>query len=536
MADGVLALDAEELLHARVPGFHHADQIHGENADVQGFDDVFAEVLEARNFQRFLFERRVQLGVVQRDGEVAGDGLHQLDVVAGEKIAVDGFTQAEHRDGVLANTAGHEIVQVQLLERRPHSVRNVSRRAGRLKKERPTGELGPGRLEEAKIHGLGEAHAHGASEAHMAGAHGVFHEDGQAIDEQSLGNAVHDRAQHGVETHFIGEGAAEFNQGAPVVEPVAVEETIQARLNPFAKRLKQEGGNDDSDHAACRSAGLRVEDLGNQGDEREVHGGNGGGGRGVGQTALEDDVDVHQAVANDGVAEAQGNEHQAEHGKLHPGVLRRVQHKGDDVEEREGQTARQRSAGEPLQLLAKHAGRSFAKALVEHESGGHKEESQVAQFDFVQEQARAQPGDKAQHVEGGADVKEQQCRAGAINKRQFGKRTEPASSALRKDQREMQQQRRRQHARRDARPVHLVVKGVELAAVLERIEDEGDEAEHVEVHGARGVPSANENKHSDEQIEQAQKAAIVFYGSRLFRGGGDQRSLKFLAVADQFVT
>src|SRR5713226_5789859 len=112
VADSVLTLDADELLHARVPGFDHAAQIDGEHADVERFDDVFAEILEARDFQRFLFERRVELGVVERHGEVASDGLHEFDVVAGEEIAVDGFAKAEYRDGVLANTAGHEIIQV----------------------------------------------------------------------------------------------------------------------------------------------------------------------------------------------------------------------------------------------------------------------------------------------------------------------------------------------------------------------------------------------------------------------------------------
>ena len=56
MAYGILTLHAKELLHARVPGFDHAAEIDGQHTDVQGFDDIFAEVFEARDFQGLLLE------------------------------------------------------------------------------------------------------------------------------------------------------------------------------------------------------------------------------------------------------------------------------------------------------------------------------------------------------------------------------------------------------------------------------------------------------------------------------------------------
>ena len=66
--------------------------------------------------QRFLLERAVQLRIIERDGHVARDRLHQLHVVAREKIAVDGLPKTKYGDGVLANAAGNKIVQIQLLE------------------------------------------------------------------------------------------------------------------------------------------------------------------------------------------------------------------------------------------------------------------------------------------------------------------------------------------------------------------------------------------------------------------------------------
>src|SRR5258708_1472493 len=162
VADGVLALHAEELLHACVPGRDHPADIDGYHANVQGFDDVFTEILEARDLQGFLLQGRIELGVVQGYGDVAGDGLHQLDVVAGEEITIDGLAEAQDGDGVLANAARDEIVQIQLLEGLADGIGNVSRRTGRLKEERPPSQLGPGRLQETQIHAPAKAPAQSA--------------------------------------------------------------------------------------------------------------------------------------------------------------------------------------------------------------------------------------------------------------------------------------------------------------------------------------------------------------------------------------
>ena len=76
-----------------------------------------------------MFQRGVELGVVERDGQVSGDGEQQFHVLAGQKIAVHRLAQAQDGDGVVANAAGNEIVQVQLLERLPDRRRGFSRAA-----------------------------------------------------------------------------------------------------------------------------------------------------------------------------------------------------------------------------------------------------------------------------------------------------------------------------------------------------------------------------------------------------------------------
>src|SRR4029077_10485099 len=254
-ANGLLARHTEKLFHAGVPGFDDAVQVHRQHADVQRFDDVFAEILEAGDLQRFLLEKSVKLRVIQRHGYVTGDRFHQFDVIAGEEVPVNRLTEAQNGDGMLADAAGDKIIQIKLLERAADRLADVTRRTGRLKKERPAGELGPGRLEKAEIQGFGKPHTHGTRDAHPAGLQGIFHKNRQPVDEQRLGDAVHDRAEHGIEAHFVRQRAPEFNQRAAIVEAVAVEKAVEAPLNPFAEWLEQKGCDNNGDHAADRTGG-----------------------------------------------------------------------------------------------------------------------------------------------------------------------------------------------------------------------------------------------------------------------------------------
>src|SRR5947209_15370450 len=50
-SNGLLTRHSEKLLHAGVPGFHDALEVHGEDTDIQGLNDIFAKVLEAYDFE-----------------------------------------------------------------------------------------------------------------------------------------------------------------------------------------------------------------------------------------------------------------------------------------------------------------------------------------------------------------------------------------------------------------------------------------------------------------------------------------------------
>ena len=107
-------------------------------------------------------------------------------------------------------------------------------------------------IEKTQIERARRPESHRTRQGELTGIRWVLEKDGQAIDEQRLRNAIHHRAEHGIEAHFLGKRAAEFDQRAAIVEPVAVEEMIEARLHPVAKRLKQECSDDDGDDGPGR--------------------------------------------------------------------------------------------------------------------------------------------------------------------------------------------------------------------------------------------------------------------------------------------
>ncbi len=69
-----------------------------------------------------------------------------------------------------------------------------------------------------------------------------------------------------------------------------------------------------------------MENLSAQRDQGEIKCGDTGRCRGIRQAALKNNVHIHQSITNHGVAEAQGDQHQAQYGELHPRVQRHAEH------------------------------------------------------------------------------------------------------------------------------------------------------------------------------------------------------------------
>jgi len=96
-----------------------------------------------------------------------------------------------------------------------------------------------------------------------------------------------------------------------------------------------------------------VDQDGNQGNHAEVDAEEQSGGQRVGHTALENQVGVHQPVADDGPTEGQGEEDQRQPGEIgeQPGRVE-IEEKRNGGKEREWDHRKQSAPGDPFQLLA----------------------------------------------------------------------------------------------------------------------------------------------------------------------------------------
>ena len=99
----------------------------------------------------------------------------------------------------------------------------------------------------------------------------------------------------------------------------------------------------------------------------------------------------------------------------------------------------------------------------------------------------------------------------------------------------MQQQRGGQQPRRNARPVHFQIEGVQFAAVLERVQNKRHQAENIKMHRPGRIPAARKNEQPNEEVKQANNAQVIFDTDGFVWRSGDQAGLKLFAVAFQFV-
>ena len=105
LAEGLGAAEGVHGLHLRVPAFDAVVEVDGEDADVDGFDDVLVELLEALELGDFFFQAGVEAGVLEGDADVAGEGFEELDVFARQEVAAQGAAEADDGDGAAADAA-----------------------------------------------------------------------------------------------------------------------------------------------------------------------------------------------------------------------------------------------------------------------------------------------------------------------------------------------------------------------------------------------------------------------------------------------
>ena len=183
----------------------------------------------SRSYSRdLLLQRGVQARVLDGDADVAGQRFQQLDVFAGEEIALAGLAQAHDGDGAPLHRAGNEVVQVELRDRVLRARRLAHHGMGVVEEQVPGGHFRPLLAEEAQVEvgNLGDAERLGQAEA--VGRIRRRQEDGHAVHQQRARDAVDDRTEHLVQIELRAQFAAEFDQRLAVVVTLAVEERGRA--------------------------------------------------------------------------------------------------------------------------------------------------------------------------------------------------------------------------------------------------------------------------------------------------------------------
>ena len=247
-----------------------------------------------------------------------------------------------------------------------------------------------------------------------------------------------------------------------------------------------------------------MDELSDQRDDAEVGAEQGCGGEGVGHAALEDQVGIHQPVADDGPAEGQRKKDQRESSQLGQQARHAdVEQERNCVEQSEGTDRQPRAAIQPFELLAEQGRVGTAIAYREQSRGQHVKGGDVPVVDLIQALEQDTGGLPAQLSR---DPKTYQRDA-----RRIQNRKEPASSAilqplLREADGEMQEQSRLQGSCNDVAPKHCLIDEIQLAGVLQRVQSEGNQAEKIEVERARGGPAAKEHVYADGQVDDADEA------------------------------
>ena len=98
--------------------------------------DIFREILQSLDLLCFLFEGRIELRVIQRDRDITRDGEEQFHIFSGQEIAVYRFAQPQNGDGVIADAARNEVMEVEMLDRAADRLAGFPRASAAIRKTR----------------------------------------------------------------------------------------------------------------------------------------------------------------------------------------------------------------------------------------------------------------------------------------------------------------------------------------------------------------------------------------------------------------
>ncbi len=296
-------------------------------------------------------ELAIEPAVFDGGRRLTGDGRQQVHVFAGQRLA--GLPPAEREHGVdaIIRDARHEVVDAGVAPELDFFGRET---ADRQRIVEPHGvaigqpAADAGRRRQPREHAVEARDAHGLEVPGLAGRH-----QRHAIDDERFLDPRDQPIGQPIEVEIAVEVARKRHQRAAVVVAIAIERAIDRRLHRLLDRL----GQQQDDHRRQKrdqpamlvfsldeEAARRPQDEHVDCRDRREDGG-------VDEQALQDDLDVHQSVANDGRGKRQRNERERNRQQLHrERRLHAEEHERHRVAEREGQHTQRGAPDNPPQL------------------------------------------------------------------------------------------------------------------------------------------------------------------------------------------
>src|SRR6266852_632506 len=99
-----------------------------------------------------------------------------------------------------------------------------------------------------------------------------------------------------------------------------------------------------------------------------------------------------------------------------------VEGHGEDVEQRDRQTADESSTCKPLQLLPEDTGRRFTVTPVENQPSNQETGGEITEFNLLKNHVGAEPGHKTEGIQGRTDMEQNQSERQEVHSHEFRRR------------------------------------------------------------------------------------------------------------------
>ncbi len=302
----------------------------------------------------------------------------------------------------------------------------------------------------------------------------------------------------------------EADERAPVIVTVAIVDAIEAGLDGVLDRPGEQhhdGRREERDQriarvvAAAHRAGDAVEDGVDRDDRRRR--------RRVHQPALDDHLDVHEAIPDDRGRERQGHEAQQNRRVLESGDRPDAERIRNRVAGSEWGGAEGCAADDPAKLPPRGDRSDAAERADHHGQSEQQTDGEVEHFPAVEERddAREQPAvfPHAKELRDACAAKQQRRQIDERQQRAPGLGAHPAVRPLGEHQREMEEERRQQQHADDVSPVEDPVERVELAGKRQRHHAEERHRQPEEMQTRLVVRAAKAHAGADQEREDADR-------------------------------